>query len=425
MSQKRDSIGVCIPEILLPAAGIDMERWACVACDQYTSQPNYWERVEQYVGQAPSTLRLMLPEIYLGCPGEAERIEAIRQTMREYLENGVLQSRGEGMVYLERTAAGRMRRGVMLALDLERYDYRKGSQTLIRATEGTIPERIPPRLRVRRGAALELPHILVLIDDPAGTVIEPLAAQNEAMEPLYDTDLMEQGGHIRGWMLRDDKTVESVLDALEALTDPTAENNLLFALGDGNHSFATAKASWEELNQSLTPAEQVNHPARYALVEIENLHDPGIVFEPIHRVLFGVQPQETLTWLREQLTAQNAAGQGPQPHKLTYVIAGEEGKLTVPHPVAQLEVGTLQNALDAYLAAHPTATVDYIHGDDVVRTLSRREDAIGFLLPPMEKAALFPTVRLEGALPRKTFSMGEAFEKRFYMECRRIEAKKN
>ena len=425
MSQKRDSIGVCIPEILLPAAGIDMERWACVACDQYTSQPNYWERVEQYVGQAPSTLRLMLPEIYLGCPGEAERIEAIRQTMREYLENGVLQSRGEGMVYLERTAAGRMRRGVMLALDLERYDYRKGSQTLIRATEGTIPERIPPRLRVRRGAALELPHILVLIDDPAGTVIEPLAAQNEAMEPLYDTDLMEQGGHIRGWMLRDDKTVESVLDALEALTDPTAENNLLFALGDGNHSFATAKASWEEIKQSLTPAEQVNHPARYALVEIENLHDPGIVFEPIHRVLFGVQPQETLTWLREQLTAQNAAGQGPQPHKLTYVIAGEEGKLTVPHPVAQLEVGTLQNALDAYLAAHPTATVDYIHGDDVVRTLSRREDAIGFLLPPMEKAALFPTVRLEGALPRKTFSMGEAFEKRFYMECRRIETKKN
>ena len=406
MSQKRDSIGVCIPEILLPAAGIDMERWACVACDQYTSQPNYWERVEQYVGQAPSTLRLMLPEIYLGCPGEAERIEAIRQTMREYLENGVLQSRGEGMVYLERTAAGRMRRGVMLALDLERYDYRKGSQTLIRATEGTIPERIPPRLRVRRGAALELPHILVLIDDPAGTVIEPLAAQNEAMEPLYDTDLMEQGGHIRGWMLRDDKTVESVLDALEALTDPTAENNLLFALGDGNHSFATAKASWEEIKQSLTPAEQVNHPARYALVEIENLHDPGIVFEPIHRVLFGVQPQETLTWLREQLTAQNAAGQGPQPHKLTYVIAGEEGKLTVPHPAAQLEVGTLQNALDAYLAAHPMATVDYIHGDDVVRTLSRREDAIGFLLPPMEKAALFPTVRLEGALPRKTVFHG-------------------
>ena len=425
MSQKRDSIGVCIPEILLPAAGIDMERWACVACDQYTSQPNYWERVEQYVGQAPSTLRLMLPEIYLGCPGEAERIEAIRQTMREYLENGVLQSRGEGMVYLERTAAGRMRRGVMLALDLERYDYRKGSQTLIRATEGTIPERIPPRLRVRRGAALELPHILVLIDDPAGTVIEPLAAQTEAMEPLYDTDLMEQGGHIRGWMLRDDKTVEAVLDALEALTDPTAEDNLLFALGDGNHSFATAKASWEEIKQSLTPAEQVNHPARYALVEIENLHDPGIVFEPIHRVLFGVQPQEALTWLREQVTAQNAAGQGPQPHKLTYVIAGEEEKLTVPHPVAQLEVGTLQNALDAYLAAHPTATVDYIHGDDVVRTLSRREDAIGFLLPPMEKAALFPTVRLEGALPRKTFSMGEAFEKRFYMECRRIETKKN
>lgn len=425
MSQKRDSIGVCLPEILLPAAGIDMERWACVACDQYTSQPNYWERVEQYVGQVPSTLRLMLPEIYLGCPGEAERIEAIRQTMREYLENGVLQSRGEGMVYLERTAAGRMRRGVMLALDLERYDYRKGSQTLIRATEGTIPERIPPRLRVRRGAALELPHILVLIDDLAGTVIEPLAAQTEAMEPLYDTDLMEQGGHIRGWMLRDDKAVESVLDALEALTDPTAEDNLLFALGDGNHSFATAKASWEEIKQSLTPAEQADHPARYALVEIENLHDPGIVFEPIHRVLFGVQPQEALTWLREQLTAQNAAGRGPQPHELTYVIAGEEGRMTVPHPAAQLEVGTLQNALDAYLAAHPTATVDYIHGDDVVRTLSRREDAIGFLLPPMEKAALFPTVRLEGALPRKTFSMGEAFEKRFYMECRRIETKKN
>lgn len=446
MSEYRNTAGVKVPEVFLPQKGTDMTRWSVVACDQFTSQPAYWEETERIVGDAPSTLRLMLPEMYLEKPGEAERIEKINETMKRYLASGVLENRGGGFVFVRRTVSGRSRDGLVVALDLERYDYSKGSTTLIRATEGTVVERIPPRLRIRKDAPLELPHILVLIDDPARTVIEPVAASVRPEDKAYDFDLMQDGGHIEGYFIGDGARINAVLRALEALADPAAfrkkydceQEPLLFAMGDGNHSLATAKANWESLKGGLTSAEQENHPARYALVELENVHDAGIIFEPIHRVLFNLDVGAATQWLKDKLSADNggctvqmfaeraacdaaakqAAGKGA--HILPFFTKEGFGFFNVAKPAAQLEVGTLQNALDAMLREMKQASIDYIHGEDVALDLGRREGNMGFLLPPMEKDAFFRTVIFDGALPRKTFSMGEANEKRYYLECRKI-----
>lgn len=441
MDRYQNNVGVLVPNIMLPPKGTDFEKWAVVACDQYTSQPEYWEEVRRLTDGAPTTLDLILPEAYLGAPDEAQRIDAIRTNMAGYLRHGVLKKHEQGFVLVRRTVAGRTRRGLVMALDLEQYDYRKGSTTLIRATEGTIESRIPPRLRIREGAKLELPHILVLIDDPGCTVIEPLAARADEMELLYDTDLMLGGGHIEGRLVSDSEMIRGVLQALAALTDPAAfrekygdQAPLLFAMGDGNHSFATAKANWERIKATLKPGIRRTHAARFALVEVENVHDEGIVFEPIHRVLFGMDGRQAVERLAAKLAEQNGGGvetrwfeaDGPaamaveQGHALPFFFRGGQGAFLVREPAQQLAVGTLQNAIDALLAETPGASVDYIHGDDVVRSLAARENTVGFLLPAMEKSQLFPTVVFDGALPRKTFSMGEANEKRYYMECRQI-----
>ncbi len=447
MKRFENTAGVLAPDILLPKAGTDMAKWAVVACDQFTSQPEYWRETEEIVGDAPSTLRLMLPEMYLDKPGEAERIAAINATMEQYLDAGVLESKGEGFVYVRRTAGGNTRSGLIVALDLEQYDYSRGSTTLIRATEGTIVARIPPRLRIRKDAPVELPHILVLIDDPARTVIEPIGESVTEADKLYDFDLMQNGGHVAGWMVKDEARVNAALRALEALCDPALfrekygaeQPPLLFAMGDGNHSFATAKANWEEKKQTLSPAEREEHPARYALVELENVHDSGIVFEPIHRVLFDLDVEGSIAWLENKLAADNggcktfrfptkderdgamrARMEACNCHLLPFVTADGFGFFQVEKPAAQLEVGTLQNALDDMLKAMPGATIDYIHGEDVVNDLGSKANNMGFLLPPMSKSAFFKTVIFDGALPRKTFSMGEANEKRYYLECRKI-----
>lgn len=438
----KNNIGICVPELMMPGKKVDLTKWACVACDQYTSQPDYWNSVEQIVGDAPSTLRLMLPEIYLEKPGEAERIVAIRKAMNDYMADGTLENRGEGFVFTRRTVDGKVRNGLVVALDLECYDYSKGSTTLIRATEGTIVERIPPRLKIRDGAPLELPHILVLIDDDKKSVIEPIAEKLDKIEQLYDFDLMMNGGHVEGWLVNDEGMVTDVINALTALVDPnkygTEMPPLLFAMGDGNHSFATAKANWEKCKAELTAEERKDHPARYALVELENVHDDGIVFEPIHRVVFNVNVPEFLDRLKAKLAEQNgdceidfyacencmAKAKAAIPegaHVIPVIIEGKEGLIVVKHPAAQLEVGTLQNALDVLLKETPGASIDYIHGADVVRELGSKENNIGFLLPPMQKSAFFRTVVFDGALPRKTFSMGEAHEKRYYLECRKIQ----
>jgi len=442
MARFENQTGVKVCEILLPKDGVDLSKWAVVACDQYTSQPDYWDETARIVGEAPSTLKIMLPELYLDKPGEEERIKDIRSTMEEYLNSGVLQSKGEGFVLVRRSCMGKTRLGLVMALDLEAYDYSKGSEALIRASEGTVVERIPPRLRIRWGAPIELPHILVLIDDPARSVIEPLAAKTAGLEQVYDVELMQGGGHVEGYFIKEETLIQGVLDALEAVKHNFKNKYgdrppMLFAMGDGNHSLATAKANWEKLKETLSPAERQDHPARYALVEIENIHDEGIVFEPIHRVVFGMEGACGVEYLTAKLAEQNggcewvgcatredmerrAAQEAPGTHILPAMFKQGWGYFRVSAPAAQLAVGTLQNAVDAMLRDVKGASVDYIHGDAVTIELGQKPGNMGFLLPPMAKSAFFDTVVYDGALPRKTFSMGEAQEKRYYMECRRI-----
>lgn len=436
MDKFSNDIGVLVPKVMLPAEDADFYRWAVVACDQFTSQPEYWEKAREIIGDKPSTLDLFLPEAFLGSDDESERIRVIRDNMNKYIREGILQEREQGFVLVKRSVAGNTRNGLVLALDLEEYDYHKGSETLIRATEGTIESRIPPRLRIREGAPVELPHILVLIDDPQLSVIEPLVDDEDSLPILYDTDLMLDGGHITGRLVKDEKKVQNVFDALKKLSDPDAfhakygeHQPLLFAMGDGNHSFATAKANWEKVKEGLSEEERQNHPARYALVEIENVHDRGIVFEPIHRVVFGVDGEKAVDLLEKHLGELNGSveireeslqAMGGQVHVIPFFTKKKNGTFVVKAPSQQLAVGTLQNAIDLMLKDVEGSEVDYIHGDAVVRELASKEDVIGFLLPAMEKSELFPTVVYDGALPRKTFSMGEANEKRYYMECRFI-----
>lgn len=435
MKVYENSVGVLVPEILLPPQGTDMYKWAVVACDQFTSQKEYWEEARRIIGDAPSTLDLILPEAWLGAQDEQERIARIKEKMQEYLHNGTLVKQPQGFVLVERTAAGNTRHGLVMALDLEKYDYSKGSGTLIRATEGTIVERIPPRLRIREGAAVELPHILVLIDDPEETVIEPLTAQAEKLPLLYDTDLMLGGGHISGRLVSVEKEIMGVLEALTALSDKAAFEKkygskpvLLFAMGDGNHSLATAKANWEKIKATLPEEQREDHPARYALIELNNVHDKGIVFEAIHRNVFGIPGEKLVEALLQKLREQNGGAEigpeqapaGGEKHVIPFYYGDKSGAFIVTEPAVQLAVGTLQNAIDAVLK-ELGGEVDYIHGIDVVKELARKPDTTGFLLPDMEKSELFPTVVYDGALPRKTFSMGEAAEKRYYMEARLLE----
>lgn len=412
-------------DILLPR-DCDMTRWGVVACDQYTSQPEYWQRVEERVGDAPSTLRLVLPESKLEEPNVVDHIKAINDTMDRYLKDGLFCIYENSLLYVERTlSSGKIRRGLIGKLDLEAYDYTPGCDALVRATEGTVLSRIPPRMEVRKNASIELPHVMVLMDDPEHTVIEPLADQGAEMEPVYDFELMEQGGHIKGWKLTNEQMAH-VARSLAALADPEAfcdrydldENVpvILFAVGDGNHSLATAKACYELQKERMSAEQWADLPSRYALVELGNLHDASLEFEPIHRVVFGVDPEDLLV----EMIAYGARGSWEKGHDIHYVYAESEGALRIGGVTAQLPVGTLQAFLDQYLADHPEASVDYIHGEDVVRELAKRTDAVGFLMPAMGKEALFPTVIQDGVLPRKTFSMGEAHDKRFYLESRKI-----
>ncbi|MBO5305786.1 MAG: DUF1015 domain-containing protein [Clostridia bacterium] len=398
------------------------EAWAVVACDQFTSEPEYWQRAEALVGDAPSALRLILPEAYLG---ETEaRVPTINATMREYLDSVLLEHK-DAMIYLERTQSdGKIRRGLIGKIDLEAYDYKKGASSMVRATEGTVAERIPPRVAIRRDAVLELPHVMVLIDDEQRTVIEPLAACKGESKAAYDFDLMLGGGHASAWFLSEDQKAR-VLQALEALSAPALMREkygvdadpLVFAVGDGNHSLASAKAAYEEVKASIGEAVAKDHPARYALVELVNLHDEALEFEPIYRVLFGVSPSDVMNEL--EAYANGLAGDAGE-QKILCVGNFEDREIAVKHPVGQLAVGTVGDFIDGYLNKHEGAEVDYIHGIESTRKLAAREDAIGFLFDGMEKNQLFKAVICDGALPRKTFSMGHAEDKRYYLECRKI-----
>ncbi len=400
---------------------VDGTKWSVVACDQYTSQPEYWAAAEQTVGDAPSTLKLILPEVQLN---ESEaRVPVIQDTMNQYIRS-LLVTHQNKMIYLERTQSnGKIRRGLVGMIDLEQYDYTRGSRSLIRATEGTVLERIPPRLAVRRGASLELPHVMLLIDDVQKTVIEPLAARAESLPLAYSFDLMQNSGHVTARFV-DSVGLGRITTALEKLISPEQMRArygeevapLLFAVGDGNHSLATAKAAYEEIKAQHGDA-ALYHPARYALAEVVNLHDDALHFEPIYRVMFGVDPDDVLEKLEEYSFSLrgNAA-----PQQARFLSATRRGTIHFGTPAEQLTVGTLQTFIDAYIAEHPEATVDYIHGTKAVEVLSMKENAVGFLFSGMEKDQLFPAVMQDGALPRKTFSMGAAADKRFYIECRKI-----
>lgn len=400
--------------ILLPKH-VDMTKWSVVACDQYTSEPEYWNEVEAIVGDAPSTLHITFPEIYLGQEG---RIEEINREMKGYLEKGLFQEYPDAMIYVERdTGCGAMRRGLVGVIDLEEYDFHKGSKALIRATEGTVLDRIPPRVKIRCDAPLEIPHVMLLIDDPNRTVIEPLS-QN-CTEKVYDFDLMMDSGHLTGYLVDKDKQerISAALDRLAEECEKKHGEKLLFAVGDGNHSLATAKTCWETEKAGLTDEEKQTHPARYALVEIVNIHDESLEFEPIHRAVFDCEPENVIKELKKYYPYASEENNGGQ--EIQYTFQGKSGSVYVKDAPSGLTVGTLQNFLDEYITRHG-GRIDYIHGKDVVERLSKQQATIGFYLPPMQKAQLFPAVLSDGALPRKTFSMGEAKEKRFYCECKRI-----
>ena len=410
-------------DILLPQ-NCDLTKWSVVACDQYTSQQDYWERVAQTVGDAPSTLKLILPESQLEDGHFEEHVADINRTMDAYLDQGLFRTLPNALIYVERWLDNKkLRRGLMGVVDLECYDYNAGSSSLIRATEGTVITRLPPRVVVRRNASLELPHIMVLVDDPDKQLIEHLTYETDRMEEVYDFDLMERGGHITGYLLPEDLQAD-VCEILNTLARPhdfarkydaKGKPVLLFAIGDGNHSLAAAKAAYEEKKQN-TPQEQwADLPSRYALVELVNLHDESLEFEPIHRVCFDVDADELM---KDFLAAGAHYGDGDG-HTITYVFDTEVGKITIPKPTAQLPVGTLQEFLDQWMQTH-SGRIDYVHGDDVTWELGRKPGNIGFLLPAMGKDELFKTVIFDGALPRKTFSMGEAHDKRFYLEARKI-----
>ncbi len=388
-------------DILLPKK--DFETWAVVACDQYTSEPDYWHDVEAIVGDKPSALHVILPEIYLSNDNTA-RVNAINANMKRYLDGGVLEQHENSMIYVERESNDTVRRGVVGLIDLEDYDYRKGATSAIRATEATVLERIPPRVRIRKDALMELPHILLLIDDPDRTVIEPLSGEKDSFEQAYGFELMKNGGHIDGYFLNDD-AITRVQDALEALI-ADKDDKLLFAVGDGNHSLATAKECY---NLSKDPL------ARYALVEIVNIHDESIEFEPIYRVLFNVDAEDFI----EQFSSYTDTKGGMQKQTFRYLTPECDGELNVK-ATAKLPVGTLQTFIDRYMQEHPEVKVDYIHGEEVVESLCQQKGTLGFIFDGMEKDELFPAIVADGSLPRKTFSMGHAHDKRYYIEARKI-----
>lgn len=418
-------------DILLPAEGTPLDPWACIAVDQFTSQPEYWQRAEELAKDHPSTLHIVLPEAYLGTPQEEQRLHDIRDTMEQYRIR-VLTRQVHGYVYVERTQMdGSIRQGLVGAVDLEAYDYAPGSHTAIRPSESTVVERIPPRLKVRRGALLETPHVMMLADDAGKTLIEPIGACKEELPLLYDGELMLGGGHLRGWAVEDPARIAQIDAALAALADPEAfarrwpaaagQTPMVLAVGDGNHSLATAKAYWEELKPTLTEEQRKTHPARWCLAEVCNVHSPAIEIEPIHRVVFGVTAKELYQDLDRW---DNAQGKRTEPSTQRFRLADRQGEIAVAlqNPSAPLTVGSIEAFLAEWLPKHPDASVDYIHGASTAMALASRPDrpATAILLPDFNKADLFRGVVLGGVLPRKTFSMGHAEEKRYYNECRVI-----
>lgn len=407
-------------DILLPDfSAVDGKKWACVACDQYTSEPEYWERVAETVKDSPSTLSLMLPEVWL--EDSEKRVPPIHAAMKDYIADGTLKEHPACGVYLERIQSdGKLRRGLVCAIDLEDYDFSAGSSSPVRPTEKTVVERIPPRLAVRRGAPIEMPHVMLLVDDPEDTLLSRFSGREMS---AYSFDLAEGGGSVKAAFVQANE-FDSLNEALALLAENAkkrAEKNggapITVAVGDGNHSLATAKASWEEIKASLSEEEAKNHPARYALAEICNLHEESLVFEPIYRILENIDVMELANDFEAFAAAQN--GRFPA-QTFDMILEGNNVEVVIEHPEYTLPVASLQHFLDEWMKSHPRAVIDYIHGEDTLCRLAARDGCVGFIFEGMSKSELFPAVEADGVLPRKTFSMGHAADKRFYIECRRI-----
>lgn len=442
--KKIEDFGLRIPEILLPK-NIDVSSWSVIACDQYTQDLDYWKRAESCAAGKPSTLNLILPEVYLGSPDKAQRIEKIRQSMKEYIEGGVFDTARKSMIYIERkTAFGRMRRGLVTQIDLETYEWKPFSKANIRATEATIVERIPPRMEIRRGAPLELPHIMLLVDDKDDLLVGRTGKAVRSKAPLYSGELMCNGGSITGWAVESEAEIEGVTAAVNKIADANRAadgSTFLFAVGDGNHSLATAKAVWDEYKEKLV-AEGADEEAlrncavRYALVEIVNIYDTGLTFEPIHRVIFDCDVKSLILYLADKLDGSvSEAGSAAELEAavkastasfgFAYKSDDAEKYVLLKTGIKELAVARLQPEIDAFLKSATridgkAPEIDYIHGSDEVLKLGERENAVGILLPPIAKDSFFETINGRGPLPRKSFSMGEADEKRFYLECRKL-----
>lgn len=432
-------IGLSIPEIMIPSKNVDLQKWTVIACDQFTSEPVYWEKVREYTAGLPTTLNLMLPEAYLEREESDNIISDINMQMKEYISSGVLCALPKGFILVDRsTPYVKSRKGLLAALDLEAYDFNLSSSALARATEATVLGRIPPRVKIRENALLEIPHIMMLIDDPKHTVIEEAFKSACDLEPLYDFNLMMESGHLKGYHISDLNIISNIVQALHALKVDSENNGFMYAIGDGNHSLAAAKTHWNNIKVNLTGNRLISHPARYALVEIVNIHDPGLIFHPIHRVVFGID--NMLAFFNEMTSYYNKKGAKLEivypmsgtsatigtsttlgtsgtstVHKIPFLSNRCSGTLIMDNINQNLAYEALQHFLDYY-----GMKVDYIHGSDSVESLSQISGNIGFLMPALDKSTLFGMISEKGVLPRKTFSMGEAVEKRFYLESRRI-----
>lgn len=429
-------MGVKIPEILLPK-NLDVSTWSVVACDQYTQDREYWKNVEKTAAGKPSTLNIILPEVYLNDADKSIRIEKIRETMKNYIESGIFADAQEEFIYVERkTAYGRVRHGLVCTIDLETYEWKPFSKALIRATEATIVERIPPRMEIRKGAPLETPHIMLLVNDPNHSLVEETGEKVKSQAPVYSGNLMQNSGSISGWKVCGEENLEYVRSTLESLAESnTAEDGsiFLFAVGDGNHSLATAKAVWDEYKKEHP--EDTESRVRYALVEIVNIYDTGLTFEPIHRVIFDVDAEKLIADTAEKLNGKTENLASPEELEkavknskadfgFVYLKDGKQVYTLLKTDITDLAVSRLQPALDEFLKAKKAngtkAEIDYIHGAQEVFRLGAKENATGILLPPVAKDSFFATINGRGPLPRKSFSMGEADEKRFYLECRKL-----
>ncbi|MGL5437463.1 MAG: DUF1015 domain-containing protein [Lachnospiraceae bacterium] len=407
-------------DILIPKTD-DMAAWAVIACDQHTSEPEYWSEVERLVGNEPSALHLILPEAYLNDSNVEKKTSEINRCMEQYKEEGMFQEYNDCYCYVERELSnGKIRHGIVGVIDLEQYDCSPDSQSPVRPTEGTSPDRLPPRIKVREHASLELPHIMVLIDDADRQVVEPLEKAKDSLKLLYDFDLMQHGGHIKGWLVSEEWKAK-IDKAFDRLCQKAAEDakqgtaGLVIAMGDGNHSFATAKACWDRIKETIPREQWEGHPARYSLVELNNIYDESMEFEPIHRVVFGVNPEDFIHKLYERFDI-SEQGKG---QVLEYIVNGQRKRIGILSPTSQLATGTVQTFIEEYIAQY-SGTVDYIHGEDVVEKLCGEADTVGIIFPEISKERFFASIKMDGPMPKKTFSLGNADDKRFYLEARKI-----